>query len=227
MCHASDQALLAAAPPAQARQAPCTHRHRRQPEKARTLHSSCCSWSGTACIAALTLAPGVQVANGDCPHTLFYGPPGAGKKTLIIALLREIFGPSVEKARRPPCASALAALGSSPPVLSACAGGQVRVETRPWKIALPSSNIEVELTTVSSNYHVEMNPSDVGNRDRHIVQEVIKARGPGGRILLSCSGGAPGHAAPPSLQRAARPRPRRRCARIGRSSCAGSAATRC
>ncbi len=52
--------------------------------------------------------------------------------------------------------------------------GQVRVETHPWKIALPSSNIEVELTTVSSNYHVEMNPSDVGNRDRHIVQEVIK-----------------------------------------------------
>ena len=25
-----------------------------------------------------------------------------------------------------------------------------------------------------SNYHVEMNPSDVGNQDRHIVQEVIK-----------------------------------------------------
>lgn len=62
------------------------------------------------------------------------------------------------------------------------------METRPWKIALPSSNIEVELTTVSSNYHVEMNPSDVGNRDRHIVQEVIKARAsPSANILLSCS----------------------------------------
>ena len=50
------------------------------------------------------------------------------------------------------------------------------METKPWKIALPSSNIEVELTMVSSNHHAEMNPSDVGFRDRHIVQEVIKAR---------------------------------------------------
>ena len=151
----------------------------------------------------------MQVANGDCPHTLFYGPPGAGKKTLIIALLREIFGPSVEKARRPPSASAAAALSSSLPVLSACIGAQVRVETRPWKIALPSSNIEVELTTVSSNYHVEMNPSDVGNRDRHIVQEVIKARAPGGRILLS------GPAARPATQRRPPSDARRACGCAG------------
>ena len=40
---------------------------------------------------------------------------------------------------------------------------------------LPSRNIEVELTTVSSNYHVEMNPSDVGYQDRYVVQEIIKA----------------------------------------------------
>ncbi len=51
---------------------------------------------------------------------------------------------------------------------------QIKVETRPWKIELPSRNIEIELTTVQSNYHVEMNPSDVGNHDRYIVQEVIK-----------------------------------------------------
>ena len=54
---------------------------------------------------------------------------------------------------------------------------QIKVETKPWRIELPSRTIEIELTTVQSNYHVEMNPSDVGNQDRHIVQEVIKVCG--------------------------------------------------
>ena len=43
-------------------------------------------------------------------------------------------------------------------------------------VQLPSRTLEVELTTLSSNYHVEMNPSDVGNNDRHVVQEIIKVR---------------------------------------------------
>ena len=79
----------------------------------------------------------------------------------------------------------------------------MKVETRPWKIQvylsmllsartafigcttrlqydirlltqLPSRNLELELTMSSSNYHVEMNPSDVGNYDRYVVQEIIK-----------------------------------------------------
>ena len=87
------------------------------------------------------------IEKGDCPHTLFYGPPGAGKKTLVLALLRELFGPGAEK---------------------------VHVELKPWKIQLPSRVLEIEFATASSAYHVELNPSDVGNNDRYVVQEIIK-----------------------------------------------------
>lgn len=37
----------------------------------------------------------------------------------------------------------------------------------------PSSS-KVEITTISSNYHIEINPSDAGNNDCFVVQEVIK-----------------------------------------------------
>lgn len=41
------------------------------------------------------------------------------------------------------------------------------MECKPWKIQLPTRTLELEFTTISSAYHVEMNPSDVGNNDRH------------------------------------------------------------
>ena len=44
----------------------------------------------------------------------------------------------------------------------------------PSDAQLPSRVLEVELTLVSSNHHVEMNPSDVGNNDRYVVQEILK-----------------------------------------------------
>ena len=81
---------------------------------------------------------------GDFPHTLVYGPSGAGKKTRVMALLREMHGPSVER---------------------------LRVEQRTFKFG---TSQPVELTLVSSAHHIELNPSDAGIRDREVVQEVIK-----------------------------------------------------
>jgi hypothetical protein len=42
------------------------------------------------------------------------------------------------------------------------------------KLQAGARKIEVELTTVSSNHHVELNPSDAGFQDRYVVQEIIK-----------------------------------------------------
>lgn len=69
---------------------------------------------------------------------------GAGKKTRVMALLREMFGPGVER---------------------------VRLEHRTLKTP---SNRTVDVATIGSNYHIECNPSDAGNNDRFVVQEVIK-----------------------------------------------------
>ena len=44
------------------------------------------------------------------------------------------------------------------------------VENRPTS----TRKIEVDLMTQSSNYHIEINPSDAGYKDRYVVQEVIK-----------------------------------------------------
>lgn len=38
-----------------------------------------------------------QVSEQDCPHLLFYGPSGSGKKTLILALIKQMFGAGAEK----------------------------------------------------------------------------------------------------------------------------------
>ena len=61
-----------------------------------------------------------------------------------MALLREIFGSSVEK---------------------------VKLEHRTFK---PNPSKTIEIATMGSNFHIECNPSDVGNNDRLVIQEVIK-----------------------------------------------------
>ncbi|CAE7745008.1 Rfc3 [Symbiodinium microadriaticum] len=83
-------------------------------------------------------------SSNDLPHLLFYGPPGAGKKTRVMALLREIYGAGVER---------------------------VRLEHRTFKTP---NNKAIDITTLGSNYHIECNPSDAGNNDKYIIQDVIK-----------------------------------------------------
>eukprot|EP00698_Gefionella_okellyi_P023160 TRINITY_DN7822_c0_g1_i2.p1 TRINITY_DN7822_c0_g1~~TRINITY_DN7822_c0_g1_i2.p1 ORF type:complete len:336 (-),score=69.00 TRINITY_DN7822_c0_g1_i2:264-1271(-) len=97
----------------------------------------------------LTLHPVVSnqlkrlAGSGDFPHLLVYGAPGAGKKTRVMAILRELFGTSVTK---------------------------LRVEHRQFK----TNSKTIDLSTVASNYHIEVNPSDAGFQDRIVIQELIK-----------------------------------------------------
>ncbi|RMX83623.1 hypothetical protein D0869_05170 [Hortaea werneckii] len=83
-------------------------------------------------------------ASGDFPHLLIYGPSGAGKKTRITATLRQLYGPGVEK---------------------------IKIDSRVFQT---TSNRKLEFNIVSSNYHLEITPSDVGNYDRVVVQDLLK-----------------------------------------------------
>ncbi|XP_009288544.1 PREDICTED: replication factor C subunit 3 [Aptenodytes forsteri] len=86
----------------------------------------------------------IAVQCGDFPHLLVYGPSGAGKKTRIMCLLRELYGAGVEK---------------------------LRIEHQ--SITAPSKK-KIEISTIASNYHLEVNPSDAGNNDRVVIQELLK-----------------------------------------------------
>lgn len=83
-------------------------------------------------------------AEDDFPHLLIYGPSGSGKKTRIMCLLRELFGSGVERIHR-----------------------EELTFTTP-------SNKKLNLTAMSSNYHMEVNPSVVGIYDRTVVMDIIK-----------------------------------------------------
>ena len=83
----------------------------------------------------------------DFPHILLYGPPGAGKRTLIKCLLKELYQTG--------------------------AVGKVRSELKEFK-AGASGSTTVECIVYSSNYHIEVTPSDADNHDKVIVQKLIK-----------------------------------------------------
>ncbi|KAK7032267.1 Replication factor C (RF-C) subunit [Paramarasmius palmivorus] len=83
-------------------------------------------------------------SSGDFPHVLFYGPSGAGKKTRITCTLRQLFGPGVEK---------------------------LKIDQR---VFLTPSKRKIEVNLVQSNFHVEITPSEAGNFDRIVIQELLK-----------------------------------------------------
>lgn len=76
---------------------------------------------------------------------IFYGPDGAGKKTRAYAFLAKIYGEHVFK---------------------------LKEEERVLKPEGTSTTIEYSIFT--SNYHIEMTPSDNDHNDRHIIQNVVK-----------------------------------------------------
>jgi replication factor C subunit 3/5 len=78
------------------------------------------------------------------PHLLFYGPSGAGKKTRISALLRELYGPSAARIKL-----------------------DKRTFTTPTKR-------QIEINLVTSNHHIELSPGDAGLNDRFVAQDIIK-----------------------------------------------------
>lgn len=80
----------------------------------------------------------------DFPHMLMYGPSGAGKKTRIACLLRELYGPGTYK---------------------------LKIDQR---IFVTPSNRKIDVNIVSSNYHIELTPSDAGNYDRLVIQDILK-----------------------------------------------------
>ena len=86
----------------------------------------------------------MQAASPDFPHLLFYGPSGAGKKTRILATLRALYGSGAEK---------------------------IKIDARVFQT---SSSRKLEFNIVSSVYHLEITPSDVGNYDRVVIQELLK-----------------------------------------------------
>ncbi|RPB05550.1 P-loop containing nucleoside triphosphate hydrolase protein [Choiromyces venosus 120613-1] len=85
--------------------------------------------------------------SGDFPHLLVYGPSGAGKKTRIVATLKELYGPGVEK---------------------------IKIDSR---VFTNTANRKIEFNIVASVYHIEITPSDVGNHDRVIIQSLLKEIG--------------------------------------------------
>lgn len=84
-------------------------------------------------------------SNPELPHLLFHGASGAGKRTMVQALLRQVYGEEVQK---------------------------MRLVKKP--IDLEKSGNKDTIDAIESICHLEMAPHEAGTRDRLLVQHVIK-----------------------------------------------------
>lgn len=84
------------------------------------------------------------ISAGDFPNLFIFGPSGAGKRTRIDLLLKEIYGPGAEK---------------------------IHIQNESFET--PSKR-KIEIKTINSNYHIEVNPSEVGIYDKVVIQALIK-----------------------------------------------------
>ena len=78
---------------------------------------------------------------------MLYGPSGSGKRTLTKCLLQALYDtPNVHK---------------------------IKSELKEFK-AGASGSTSVECIVFSSNYHIEVTPSEADNHDKVIIQKLIK-----------------------------------------------------
>lgn len=97
---------------------------------------------------------------------LFYGPPSSGKKTRIFCVLRELYGNGVDKLK-------IEREEFETPSKKSIYAQKQTTLSEFFLIAIEISK-GIEITTIVSNYHIEINPSDAGIHDRIVIQESIK-----------------------------------------------------
>lgn len=102
--------------------------------------------------------------SGELPHLLVYGPSGAGKKTRIMCILREMYGSGADKLRVEHMSFTVSHDSHHP----------ITVTTYLMLCTQTPSKKKLEISTISSNYHIEVNPSDAGIHDSVVVQELLK-----------------------------------------------------
>ena len=97
---------------------------------------------------AKTSGEGNVTSENGFPHLLFTGPIGAGKRTRVSALLRDLYQSNLTEQKR------------------------LRLEYKSVKI---NDSKTIEVTVLSSPYHIELNLSEVGStNDRVVIMTLIR-----------------------------------------------------